>query len=154
MRGAQPDLPHDAAVIDCSGRTLMAGLTDAHVHAAIIETDMTKMMKESPATVAFRIKEVEQTLQAGFTTVRDAFAPSPGFRPSHRARLRRGPRILFTGSCLTQPAATATGASRTWREPRSPASTAWSPPRASATRPTRCGVPRVKCCAWGHTASN
>ncbi len=112
-RGAQPDLPHDATVIDCGGRTLMPGLTDAHVHAAIIETDMTKMMKESPATVAFRIKEVlEQTLQAGFTTVRDAFGLDWGFVQATERGYVNGPRILFTGSCLTQ-----TGGHGDWREP-------------------------------------
>jgi imidazolonepropionase-like amidohydrolase len=112
-RGTQPSLPHDATVIDCGGRTLMPGLTDAHIHAAIIETDMAKMLKESPATVAFRIKEVlEQTLQVGFTTVRDAFGLDWGFVQATERGYVNGPRILFTGSCLTQ-----TGGHGDWREP-------------------------------------
>jgi imidazolonepropionase-like amidohydrolase len=38
------------------------GLTDAHVHCAIVETDPGKARRESPATMAFRIAEVlEQT---------------------------------------------------------------------------------------------
>ncbi len=112
-RAMQPDLPHDATVIDCGGRTLMPGLTDAHVHAGIIETDMHKMRQESPATVALRIKEVlEQTLQAGFTTVRDAFGIDWGFVQATERGYVNGPRILFTGSCLTQ-----TGGHGDWREP-------------------------------------
>ncbi len=109
----QPAVPRDAVVVDCGGRTLMPGLTDAHVHAAIIETDAEKIKRESPATVAFRIKDVlEQTLQAGFTTVRDAFGLDWGFVQATERGYVNGPRILFTGSCLSQ-----TGGHGDWREP-------------------------------------
>jgi imidazolonepropionase-like amidohydrolase len=112
-KGGEPTLPRDARAIDCDGRTLLAGLTDAHVHAAIIETDFGKMRRESVATVALRIKDVlEQTLQAGFTTVRDAFGIDWGFAQATERGLVRGPRILFTGSCLSQ-----TGGHGDWREP-------------------------------------
>jgi imidazolonepropionase-like amidohydrolase len=116
-RGQQPALPHDATIVDCGGRTLMPGLTDAHIHAAIIETDPEKMKRESPATVAFRIKEVlEHTLQAGFTTVRDAFGIDWGFVQATERGYVNGPRILFTGSCLSQ-----TGGHGDWREPHTEA---------------------------------
>lgn len=116
-RGTQPVAPRDATVIDCGGRTLMPGLTDAHVHAAIIETDPQKSKRESPATVAFRIKDVlEQTLQAGFTTVRDAFGLDWGFVQATERGYVAGPRILFTGSCLSQ-----TGGHGDWREPHNDA---------------------------------
>ncbi len=112
-RGKPARLPADARVIDCDGRTLMPGLTDAHIHAAIIETDMTKARKESPATFAFRVKEVlEQTLQAGFTTVRDAFGLDWGFVQATERGYVKGPRILFVGGCLSQ-----TGGHGDWREP-------------------------------------
>ena len=111
-RGTQPALPVDAVLIDCSGRTLMPGLTDAHIHAAIIETDMNKARKDSPATFAFRVKEVlEQTLQAGFTTVRDAFGLDWGFVQATERGYVKGPRILFVGGCLSQ-----TGGHGDWRE--------------------------------------
>jgi len=91
----------------------MPGLTDAHVHAAIIETDPVKVRREAPATLALRIKDVlEQTLDAGFTTVRDAFGLDWGFAQAIERGLLRGPRVLFTGSCLTQ-----TGGHGDWREP-------------------------------------
>ena len=109
--GRELDGAKDAAVIDCDGRTLMPGLTDAHIHAAIIETDPGKMRRESAATVAFRIKEVlEQTLDAGFTTVRDAFGLDWGFAQATARGYVRGPRILFVGGCLTQ-----TGGHGDWR---------------------------------------
>ena len=112
-KGTQPALPRDAIVVDCGGRTLMPGFTDAHVHAAIIETDPDKAKKESPATYAFRVKEVlEQTLQAGFTTVRDAFGLDWGFAQATARGYVKGPRILFVGGCLTQ-----TGGHGDWRAP-------------------------------------
>src|SRR5262249_56924422 len=113
-RGSEPALPRDATRIDCGGRTLMPGLTDAHVHAAIIETDPARVRREAPATLALRIKDVlEQTLDAGFTTVRDAFGLDWGFAQAIERGLLRGPRVLFTGSCLTQ-----TGGHGDWRAPR------------------------------------
>jgi imidazolonepropionase-like amidohydrolase len=112
-RGAEPVLPRDAERVDCGGRTLMPGLSDAHVHCAILETDAGKMRRDSPATVALRIQDVlEQTLAAGFTTVRDAFGLDWGFVQATERGLVRGPRILFTGSCLSQ-----TGGHGDWREP-------------------------------------
>jgi len=111
--GSESKLPDAAIVIDCSGRTLMPGLTDAHIHAAIIDTNFVSARRESPATVAFRIREVlEQTLQAGFTTVRDAFGIDWGIAQACERGYINGPRILFTGACLSQ-----TGGHGDWREP-------------------------------------
>src|SRR6185295_4581357 len=112
-RGSEPELPRDAERIDAGGRTLMAGLTDSHVHAAIIETDPAKARRDSAATTALRIKDVlEQTLDAGFTTIRDAFGLDWGFAQAIERGLLRGPRVLFVGPCLSQ-----TGGHGDWREP-------------------------------------
>jgi imidazolonepropionase-like amidohydrolase len=112
LRGADAPAPRDALLVDCGGRTLMPGLTDAHVHAAIVETDPGKGRRESAATLALRIKNVlEETLDAGFTTVRDAFGLDWGFVQATERGLVRGPRILFVGSCLSQ-----TGGHGDWRE--------------------------------------
>lgn len=111
-RAGQPSLPGDARLLDCGGRTLMPGLTDAHIHAAIIETDPHKAKKDSPATFAFRVQEVlEQTLQAGFTTVRDAFGLDWGFVQATERGHVKGPRLLIVGSCLSQ-----TGGHGDWRD--------------------------------------
>lgn len=112
-KGEATTVPRGARVVDCGGRTLMPGLSDAHVHCAIVETDPAKMLRESPATLALRIKNVlEQTLQAGFTTIRDAFGLDWGFVQATERGLVAGPRILFTGACLSQ-----TGGHGDWREP-------------------------------------
>lgn len=112
-RGKDLPAPAGATVVDCGGRTLMPGLTDAHIHAAIIDTNFWKVRAESPATIAFRIKEIlEQTLQAGFTTIRDAFGLDWGFVQATERGYVKGPRILFVGACLSQ-----TGGHGDWREP-------------------------------------
>jgi len=113
QRAAEPALPRGAERIDCGGRTLMPGLSDAHVHCAITETDPAKARRDSAATTALRIKDVlEQTLDAGFTTVRDAFGLDWGFAQAIERGLLRGPRVLFVGPCLSQ-----TGGHGDWREP-------------------------------------
>lgn len=113
QRGGDAPPPRDVEIIECDGRTLMPGLTDAHVHAAIVETDPGKARRESAATLALRIKNVlEETLDAGFTMIRDAFGLDWGFAQATERGLVRGPRILFTGACLSQ-----TGGHGDWREP-------------------------------------
>ncbi len=98
-----PAGPKDARVIDCQGRTLMPGLLDAHVHLALIDLDAAAEVALPPAVLALRIKEViEATLDAGFTTVRDAGGLDWGFKEAVRLGLIRGPRIFISGPFISQ----------------------------------------------------
>ena len=102
--------PNGAAVIDCQSRTVMPGLTDAHVHLGIVGTDMATQ-REPAGVLALRIaKAIEETLDAGFTTVRDAGGIDGGWSHAVRGGLLRGPRILPSGSMLSQ-----TGGHGDWR---------------------------------------
>jgi imidazolonepropionase-like amidohydrolase len=95
--------PRDARVVDCGGRTLMPGLLDAHVHLSIVELDDGKEVELPPAVLALRIaNEIEATLQAGFTTVRDAGGLDWGFKEAVRLGLIRGPRLLISGPFISQ----------------------------------------------------
>ncbi|OGO53212.1 MAG: hypothetical protein A2148_01715 [Chloroflexi bacterium RBG_16_68_14] len=103
--------PRDAETIDCTGLCLLPGLTDAHVHLGIVSTDMTAAQREPAAVLALRIAQViEQTLDAGFTTVRDAGGIDGGWAYAVRSGLLRGPRILPSGAMLSQ-----TGGHGDWR---------------------------------------
>ncbi len=135
-RARELPVPRDATVIDCGARTLMPGLTDAHIHAAIIETDMAKAQRDSPATFALRVKDVlEQTLDAGFTTVRDAFGLDWGFVQATERGYVKGPRILFVGGCLTADRRSRRLARAVpCRTTPSRDCTGWSPRRGSVTR--------------------
>jgi imidazolonepropionase-like amidohydrolase len=88
--------------IDGSGCTLMAGLTDAHVHFALIgpgghHGDM-PWIEHVLAVTAM----IEAALDAGFTTVRDAGGLEPAWARLTESGRIRGPRILPSGSVLSQ----------------------------------------------------
>ncbi len=95
--------PPDAQVVDCQGRTLMPGLLDAHVHLAINDLDPAAEAALPPAVIALRIAhQIEATLDAGFTTVRDAGGLDAGFKEAVRRGLIRGPRIFVSGAFISQ----------------------------------------------------
>jgi imidazolonepropionase-like amidohydrolase len=98
-----PGGPRDAQVIDCQGRTVMPGLLDAHVHLASLDLAPAAEVALPPAVIALRIAgQIEATLQAGFTTVRDAGGLDWGFKEAVRLGLIRGPRLFISGPFLSQ----------------------------------------------------
>jgi imidazolonepropionase-like amidohydrolase len=101
----------EARVIDCSGRFLLPGLTDAHVHFAATEPD--GRVTRPLAAFALRVAAfIEETLDQGFTTVRDAGGLDPAWAQVVERGLLRGPRILPSGAFLSQ-----TGGHGDWRQP-------------------------------------
>ena len=101
--GAPLARPDEIAVIDAGGRTLMPGLIDAHVHAAITTMDLVEMARRSPTRVGIETKAVlEGMLRRGFTTVRDAGGLDAGVQEALRAGLIRGPRVFRSGRVLSQ----------------------------------------------------
>ena len=68
--------------VDCGGRLLLPGLSDAHVHVTAASTaDLAGLLSLSESLVTARaLVQLEQMLMRGFTTVRDvvrAAAPFP-----------------------------------------------------------------------------
>lgn len=109
-------LPRGAEVTDCGGRTLMPGLLDAHVHLAMVELGELQTSTRRPAVLAMRIaQEIERTLDAGFTTVRDAGGLDGGFKDAVNQGLIRGPRLLVSGPFLSQTGGHADQRPRDWR---------------------------------------
>ncbi len=103
-------LPAGAEIIDLADRTLLPGLFDMHTHLTLDFFTgnhwTTAAVKESPADWAlYGVKFGRQTLNAGFTTVRDAGA-WPGFpdvalmRAVNAGRVI-GPRIYPAGHYLS-----------------------------------------------------
>jgi imidazolonepropionase-like amidohydrolase len=97
-------VPPGTLGIDATGCTLMPGLTDAHVHLALIgPTGDHNSVIEDWVTHVLRVKElIERTLQEGFTTVRDAGGLEPAYAGAVAAGRINGPRILPSGSVLSQ----------------------------------------------------
>jgi imidazolonepropionase-like amidohydrolase len=99
----------DAPVVDLAGTFILPGLTDAHVHFALTEPNgaLSQPWAEWAARVA---SFISQTLDQGFTTVRDAGALDPAWARVVERGLIRGPRILPSGAFLSQ-----TGGHGDWR---------------------------------------
>ncbi len=102
----QVNIPRDATVIDSSGKTVMPGLIDCHVHL-IYNRYRTLEDIDRPsleAAMVHAIKNAEAILEGGFTTVRDC-----GTRGSIAVAVRdgvntgalRGPRIMASGPALS-----------------------------------------------------
>ena len=101
--GGPLSLADGGPVIDAGGRTLMPGLIDAHVHAAITTMDLAAMARRSPTRVGIEAKAIlERMLQRGFTTVRDAGGLDVGVHEALRAGLVAGPRVFRSGRVLSQ----------------------------------------------------
>ena len=102
--GGRLTTPAGATVIDCRGHTLMPGLTDAHVHICAVDVNILEQHRAYPPSllVAKALRNLEDTLQQGYTTVRDAGGADAGLRMAVEQGLVTGPRLLAAGSPITQ----------------------------------------------------
>jgi len=89
-------------VVDGAGTTLMPGLTDAHVHLALIGPAGDHGDEPWIAHVLRVVTYIEAALDEGFTTVRDAGGLEPAWAGVVESGRIRGPRILPSGSILSQ----------------------------------------------------
>ncbi|MEJ5376239.1 MAG: amidohydrolase family protein [bacterium] len=96
--------PAKTQVINAKGQWLLPGLIDAHVHMGAVDVDIRKQQREMyPSLLLVRtLKVLEETLEQGFTTVRDAGGVDPGLREALRQGLIKGPRLLVSGPALSQ----------------------------------------------------
>jgi imidazolonepropionase-like amidohydrolase len=95
--GATGPWPSSHEVVDASGLTVLPGLIDCHDHLAFHGYELASRwgLVEPASTRSIRTTRViEQTLAAGYTTVRDAGGLDVGFRLAVEEGLIRGPRLL------------------------------------------------------------
>jgi len=93
--GGPPPAADD--VIDARGLAVLPGLIDCHDHLASHGYELTARwgLSEPASTRSVRTSRViEQTLAAGYTTVRDAGGLDAGFRTAVAEGLIQGPRLL------------------------------------------------------------
>ncbi len=94
---------HGDATVDVAGRTLLPGLFDCHVHVTITDVDIWRNVN-TPFSYRFyaATRNLGVTLDAGITTVRDAFGADLGMQQAVADGLVRGPRLRIALAMLTQ----------------------------------------------------
>ncbi|MFL5267712.1 MAG: amidohydrolase family protein [Stellaceae bacterium] len=102
---AADEWPDDAEIIDISGMTLLPGLIDCHDHMAMHGYDLARRwgIDEPQSTRTLRTAKVlQQTLEAGYTAVRDAAGLDAGFKRAIDEGLIPGPRLVVS-LCIISP---------------------------------------------------
>ena len=97
-------IPDGAEMIEAPGMTLMPGLIDTHDHLASFSYEIASRwgITEPRSTRHLRIASVlRQTLETGYTTVRDAGGLAAGFRMAVDEGLVPGPRLQVALGFIT-----------------------------------------------------
>lgn len=95
-------LDGDVAV-DLAGRTVLPGLFDCHVHVLFSHLDYLRMA-QTPYSYRYyeAARNLESTLRAGITSVRDAGGADLGIKQAVVDGLIRGPRMQISLAMLSQ----------------------------------------------------
>lgn len=94
--------PDGARTVDCDGLTLLPGLTDAHVHFGLTAEGDNDPVESHVSYVLKVVENIRIALDEGFTTVRDAGGLDPAYAQAVADGQIAGPRILPSGSFLSQ----------------------------------------------------
>ncbi|MCG8916293.1 amidohydrolase family protein [Actinokineospora sp. PR83] len=102
--GSTADAPADADLVDLSGLTLLPGLIDAHVHMG--HASEMRAVLNNELSVAERAADIfrtlRQTVEAGFTAVRDCGGIDHGVLRTVGKGMVPGPRLWASASPLVQ----------------------------------------------------
>ncbi len=98
--GAAGEADH---VIDARGRFVVPGLIDGHVHFRLATMNFRRMSTLSEVEFGIRMARLsKETVERGFTTVRDLGGDVSGLRRAIQRGVAEGPRIISAGRMLTQ----------------------------------------------------
>ncbi len=90
-------------VVDCTGKTVLPGLIDCHVHVLFSGVNVLRMM-QTPFSYPFyeAVHNLRTTLDTGITHVRDASGADLGVAQALRDGLIAGPRVQISISMISQ----------------------------------------------------
>ncbi|MBJ7603980.1 MAG: amidohydrolase family protein [Candidatus Dormibacteraeota bacterium] len=98
-------VPRDAVVVDAEGLTLLPGLIDCHVHLCFAGSGLDlgeRLAAPASLVVLQAVDSCRKTINAGFTTVRDAGGTPNGVRLAVERGLFPGPRMVLAIQILSQ----------------------------------------------------
>lgn len=101
--GPGVSIPNNVAVIDAGGLTMLPGLIDAHVHVMSSGHNLTQRLSTPPTLAILKcIPNLNATLDAGFTAVRDAAGAPLGVKMAIEQGIIPGPRMRISITALSQ----------------------------------------------------
>ncbi|WP_322516119.1 amidohydrolase family protein [Rhodopseudomonas palustris] len=96
-------IPSSAERLDASGRTILPGFIDCHVHGTYRARDMRQHLLNTPTYNVLRSIDIfRETLACGITTARDMGGADAGFRTAIEEGLIDGPRLLISLGMISQ----------------------------------------------------
>ncbi len=96
-------IPANAKRLDASGRTILPGFIDCHVHGTYRARDMRQHLLNTPTYNVLRSLEIfRETLACGITTARDMGGADAGFRAAIEEGYIDGPRLLISLGMISQ----------------------------------------------------
>ena len=88
----------ETSLHDVKGRTIIPGLIECHAHMLMSAMSVEDMLMTPRSLGFFRgIRNLENTLKMGITTVRDCGGSDPGVRMAIEEGIIKGPRLLTCG---------------------------------------------------------
>ncbi len=97
------DAPKGAEIIDTGDLTILPGLIDCHVHLAVSQWNLEQRLSTpNSLNVAMALVNSRTTLEAGFTTVRDAGFTTRGVKMAVDRGIFPGPRMRIAVAPLSQ----------------------------------------------------
>ncbi len=96
-------IPASARRLDATGRTVLPGFIDCHVHGTYRARDMRQHLLNAPTYNVLRSIDIfRETLACGITTARDMGGADAGFRAAIDEGLIDGPRLLISLGMISQ----------------------------------------------------
>lgn len=91
------------AEVDCTGRGVLPGMFDCHVHLTMSTTDLFAIAQE-PFSLQFYegARNMAKTLATGITTVRDAAGADLGMQVAQQRGMVAGPRMQVSLNMISQ----------------------------------------------------